>query len=57
MPCTIPPWTCPSTIIGLMIFPKSSMATKFTIVVTPVSGSISTSQTCVPDGKVKLTGS
>ena len=28
MPCASPPWTWPSTIIGLMMFPKSSAATK-----------------------------
>jgi hypothetical protein len=44
MPCTRPPCTWPSTIIGLMMVPKSSTAVKRSTRVTPVAGSISTSQ-------------
>ncbi|MND05221.1 hypothetical protein D3C83_258740 [compost metagenome] len=57
MPCARPPCTCPATIIGLMIRPKSSDAVKLTIVSCPVSGSISISAMWAPDGKVKFFGS
>jgi hypothetical protein len=44
MPCARPPCTWPSTIIGLMMLPKSSTAVKLVDRVTPVAGSTSTSQ-------------
>ena len=57
IPWTIPPWTCPSTINGLTILPKSSTAVYLATFVSPVSGSTSISQICVPAGKEKLAGS
>ena len=39
------------------MLPKSSHAVKRSMRVTPVAGSISTSQMYVPDGYVKLVGS
>ena len=50
MPWATPPCTCPSTIMGLTTRPTSSTAVKATTRVTPVSGSISTSQTWQPPG-------
>src|SRR6185436_10511547 len=57
MDCTIPPCTCPSTSSGLITLPQSSTATYLIIFVSPVSLSISTTQTWVPKGKVKFFGS
>ena len=57
MPWATPPITWPSTIIGLMMVPQSSTATYLSIRVEPVSGSTSTTQMWVPDGKVQLGGS
>jgi hypothetical protein len=44
MPCTSPPCTWPSTIIGLMMVPKSSTAVKRSTRTSAVCLSISTSQ-------------
>ncbi len=44
MPMASPPWICPSTIIGLMMFPQSSTATKRRILTIPVPRSMSTTQ-------------
>src|SRR6185437_15816861 len=57
MAWTMPPWTWPSTSKGLMTLPQSSTATYFLSLTSPVSRSISTTQMCVPNGKVKLVGS
>src|SRR5918996_6589004 len=57
MPWATPPITWPSTTNGLMMVPQSSTATYFLIRVEPVSGSTSTTQMLVPDGKVQLGGS
>src|SRR5918993_146532 len=57
MPWATPPITWPSTTIGLMMVPQSSTATYLSIRVDPVSGSTSTTQMWVPDGKVQLGGS
>ena len=53
----IPPWTMPSTIIGLITFPTSSTARYRAIFTSPVSGSTSTMQAWAPNGKQKLAGS
>ena len=43
-PMVRPPWICPSTIIGLMMLPQSSTATKRRTVTWPVPLSMSTTQ-------------
>ena len=43
-PIVRPPWICPSTIIGLMMLPQSSMATNRRIFTWPVPRSMSTTQ-------------
>src|SRR5882762_8229135 len=55
--CTIPPWTWPSTSNGFRTFPQSSTATYFRSFTSPVSVSISTTQTWAPKGNVKFLGS
>ena len=57
IPCAIPPCTCPSTIVGLTIVPKSSTAVYLSSFTSPVSGSISTSAICDPAGNEKFAGS
>src|SRR5437773_7322624 len=42
MPWATPPWTCPSTMLGLIIFPQSSDTTYRRISTLPVVGSTST---------------
>ena len=51
MPCAMPPWICPSTIMWLMMRPMSSTLVIAATSTTPVSGSISISQTCAPLGQ------
>src|SRR5712692_9899059 len=53
----MPPWICPSTKSGLIALPQSSTATYRRKVTSPVSRSTSTTQTWVPNGKVKFFGS
>ena len=53
----MPPCTWPSTIIGLTWLPQSSTAEYETSRTPPVSSSISTTATCVPNGNVKFGGS
>ena len=43
-PIVSPPWIWPSTIIGLMMFPQSSTATKRRTLTSPVPRSMSTTQ-------------
>ncbi len=43
-PSARPPWTCPSTIIGLMRGPQSSTAMNRRTSTSPVPGSTSTTQ-------------
>src|SRR5919106_2975176 len=57
MPCTTPPWTCPSTTIGLITFPTSSTATYFARFTAPISVSTSTRARCVPWGYENTSGS
>ena len=56
-PIVRPPWICPSTIIGLMIVPQSSTATKRRIFTSPVPRSMSTTQMYEPKGNVRFGGS
>ena len=44
IPSVSPPWTWPSTIIGLMRLPQSSTAMKRRTLTWPVPGSMSTTQ-------------
>ena len=56
MPCASPPWTWPSTSIGLMMMPQSSTETKRSSLTSPVSGKTSTTAMWVPNGKVSSAG-
>ena len=56
-PCVSPPWICPSTIMGLMMFPQSSTATNRLTLTSPVPRSMSTTQMYVPNGNVRFGGS
>ena len=56
-PIVRPPWICPSTIIGLMMLPQSSMATNRRTETCPVPLSMSTTQMYDPNGNVRLGGS
>src|SRR4029453_16309212 len=49
-PCAIPPWVWPWRIMGFTARPQSSTVVYRASSTTPVSGSISTSQTAVPYG-------
>ena len=57
IPSASPPWTCPSTIIGLIRTPQSSTATMFKTSQTPVSGSTSTLTIYTANGQVRFGGS
>ena len=57
MPWARPPWTWPSTIIGLTTVPMSSTHTYERILTKPVSVSTSVAHRWVPCGKEKLSGS
>src|SRR3989442_1483240 len=46
IPCATPPWTWPSTIMGLITGPQSSTRAYRLIATRPVSGSTSTTATC-----------
>lgn len=56
MPCATPPWIWPSASSGLITLPQSSTQTYRRMRVRPSSVSTSTTQTCVPKGKVKFSG-
>ena len=50
MPSARPPWTWPSTIIGLIRGPQSSTAMNRRTLTSPVPGSTSTTQMYAPNG-------
>ena len=56
-PSVSPPWTWPSTIIGLIRTPQSSTATNRRTVTAAVPGSTSTTHTYAPNGNVRFGGS
>src|SRR5262245_57540456 len=57
MPCTTPPCTWPSTMIGLTTLPTSSTQTYLRSLTRPVSVSTSAAHRCVPCGNENVAGS
>ena len=54
--CAMPPWICPSTIIGLIRLPQSCTTAYLRIVTSAVSGSVSTITACMPLANVDRSG-
>ena len=55
-PCATPPWIWPSTIIGLIKRPQSWTTAYLRIVISAVSGSVSTITACMPEANVDRCG-
>src|SRR5690625_2275923 len=55
-PWATPPWICPSTIRGLIIGPQSCTTAYLRILMSAVSGSVSTITACAPAANVEWVG-
>ena len=56
MPCATPPWIWPSTIIGLIRCPQSCTTAYLRMLISAVSGSVSTITACIPLANVDRSG-